>query len=132
VSGLDQLIQFASDGFAETNGIPMLPHEAVENARSALALTPSAFFEHFARRVAHEYDAEILSYEIADCAMNSLSSYCLSWYDVQLPSYAHEVYSAFDQGEFKHQGDDESVDPEVKYTRPQIRALVVRDSILGA
>jgi hypothetical protein len=130
LSGLNQLIHFAFNAFAE--GIPVLPHEEVESIRNALALSPSAFFDLFARRVAHEYDSERLSFEVSDCAMNSLSAYCLSRYDVDLPCYAQEVYFAFDQGEFRHQGDNESVDPEAKYTRPSIRSLVVRDRILGA
>lgn len=132
MSGLDQLIRFAFDGFAESNGIPVLPHEKVEGVRSVLAISPNAFFDHFARRIAHEYDAKQLSFAVADCAMNSLSAYCLSQYDVQLPCYAQEVYLAFDHGEFRHQGDEDSVDPEAKYTRPQIRSLVTRDCILGA
>jgi hypothetical protein len=130
VSDLDQLIHFAFDGFAE--GIPVLPHEEVERVRNTLALSPGALFDLFARRIAHEYDSERLSFEVSDCAMNSLSAYCLSQYDVDLPCYAQEVYFAFDQGEFRHQGDNESVDPEATYTRPRIRSLVVRDQILGA
>jgi hypothetical protein len=130
VSGLDQLIHLAFDGFAA--GIPVLPHQDVESVRNALALSPNAFFDLFARRIAHEYDSERLSFEVADCAMNSLSAYCLSQYDVDLPCFAQEVYCAFDQGEFRHQDDDESVDPETKYTRPTIRSLVIRDRILGA
>ncbi|MBI3711485.1 MAG: hypothetical protein HY253_00760 [Burkholderiales bacterium] len=130
VSDLDQLIRFAFDGFV--GGIPVLPHEKVESVRRTLALSPSAFFDMFARRVAHEYDLEELSFEVADCAMNSLSGYCLSQYDVDLPSFAKEVYFAFDQGEFRHQGDHDAIDPEAKYTRPRIRSLVVRDQILGA
>jgi hypothetical protein len=64
--------------------------------------------------------------------MNSLSAYCLSQHDVDLVCFAQEVYLAFDQGEFKHQGDNESIDPESKYTRHRIRSLVIRDRILGA
>lgn len=125
---LDQLIRFAYQGFSQDRAIPILPHEDVESVRQSLALTPSAFFDCFARRVAHEYFAEKLTFEIADCAMNSLDGYCLAQYDVTLPSYANDVYLAFDKGERRLPGDD---NPEIKYTRPEIQALVVRDRILG-
>lgn len=132
VADFDHLIRFAFDEFEKTRGIPMLPHKEVERVRRELSLGPGAFFDRFAQRIAHDYHSEKLSFEVADCAMNSLSSYCLSQYEVSLPSYAQEVYFAFDAGEFRHQGDCDSVDPEAKYTRPQIRAIVIRDHILGA
>ena len=132
MSDLDQLIQFAHATFSEAGGIPLLPHDAFETTRRAFGMTVSDFLDHFARRVAHQYFEGDLTFEVADCALNSLSSYCLSQHEVMLPSYANDVYRAFDQGEFIHAGDEVGIDPEVKYTTPQIRAIVVRDRILGA
>lgn len=132
MSDLDQLIQFAHEAFSARGGIPPLPHDAFEATRRDSGMTVSDFLDRFARRVAHQYFEGDLSFEVADCAINSLSSYCLSQYEVILPSYANDVYLAFDQGEFIHAGDEVGSDPEVKYTKSQIRAIVVRDQILGA
>ena len=130
MSRLDDLIRFAYNNFS--GGIPRLPHVEVERVRATMNLSPGAFFDCFARRVAHEYFAENITFEVADCAMNSVDAYCLAQYDVTLPSYARDVYYAFDQGEFKHPKDGASVDPEVKYTKSEIQAIVVRDHVLGA
>ncbi|MES2325466.1 MAG: hypothetical protein V4633_24720 [Pseudomonadota bacterium] len=132
MSDLDLLIQFAHEAYSATGGIPPLPHDAFEATRRAFGMTVSDFLDHFARQVAHQYFEDALSFEVADCALNSLSSYCLSQHEVMLPSYANDVYHAFDQGEFIHAGDEVGSDPEVKYTKSQIRAIVVRDRILGA
>ena len=129
MSPLDALIRFGYDNFS--SGVPALPHFEVEEFRARANLSPGAFFDCFARRVAHDYFAAKMSFEVADIAMTSLNSYCLFQYDVSLPSYAQDVYVAFDQGEFKHTEDDASVDPEMKYTRPEIQALAIRDQILG-
>ena len=131
MSNLDQLIHYAYEGFSQTAGIPELPQEAFETVRRALTMEVGDFMDHFARRVAHQYFASNLSYEVADCALNSLSMYCLSHYDVNLPSYADDVYHAFDQGEYVHANDEAGTDPEIKYTKPAIFALVTRDRILG-
>lgn len=127
----DQLILFAHNGFSATGGIPPLRHDDVEAARRVFGKSVSEFLNHFARRVAHQYFAGKLSFEVADCAMNSLQSYCLSQYDATLPRYANEVYTAFDQGEHVHAGDAADTDSEAKYTRPQIQDIVTRDRILG-
>jgi hypothetical protein len=49
---------------------------------------------------------------------------------VSLPSYAADVYHAFDEGEYRHESDGTDVDPEEKYTRPAIQSIVVRDQVL--
>lgn len=126
---MDELIQLASSG---SEGIPIFPHEKIESFRNTLKLTPSDFFDYFARQVAHDYLSNKLSFIAADCAMNSLFHYCLAQYDVTLPSYAHDVYLAFDEGEFKHVEDDDLTDTEIKYTKPRIQSIVIRDVILGA
>ena len=128
---LDQLILFAHIGFSATGRIPPLRHEDVEAARRLFGKSVSEFLDHFARRVAHQYFAGKLSFEVADCAMNSLQSYCLSQYDAMLPSYANVVYAAFDQGEHVHAGDAGDTDSDAKYTRPQIQDILTRDRILG-
>ncbi|MBL8523972.1 MAG: hypothetical protein JNN20_09805 [Betaproteobacteria bacterium] len=131
MSGFDYLIQMPFVELSRQGGVPPLPHQEVERIRCEQSLSPSEFLNTFARHVAHDYLAEKLSFEVADVAMNSLSAYALKQYDVRLPSYAWEVYLAFDQGEFRHPEDDDLIDPEEKYTRPEIQSIVVRDQILG-
>ncbi|WP_057262513.1 hypothetical protein [Duganella sp. Root1480D1] len=131
MSSLVQLIHFAHEAFSKSGGIPPLHHDAFEAVRCAAGMTVSDFMDHFARCVAHRYHDGELEYEVADCALNSLNSYCLSQHQVMLPSYANDVYLAFDQGEYMHADDDVGTDPEAKYTKPQIQAIVTRDRILG-
>jgi hypothetical protein len=131
MSNLDQLINFGHEAFSESRRIPPLPHDAFEATRRASGMTVSDFLDYFSRRVAHQYFDGDLSFEVADCALNSLSAYC-SQLDVMLPSYANDVYLAFDQGEYKHADDEVGTDPEVKYTKSQIREIVMRDRKLGA
>lgn len=129
---LDKLIQSASETEASKRVIRVLSHDHVEACRNVFRLSPDRFFDSFARRVAHEYWVQNLSFEAADTAMNALHAYVGARYDVRLPAYAGEVFAAFDQGEFHHKEDDESVDPEEKYTKPEIRSIVLRDEVLGA
>jgi hypothetical protein len=132
MTNLDQLIQFAFENFSKSGRIPLLPHDAFEASRCELDMNVSDFLDQFSRRVAHQYFDGNLSFEVADCAMNSLNSYCLFRYDVSLPSYADGVYLAFDQGEYNHSGDDVGTDPEVKYTKQEIKEIVTRDCVLRA
>ncbi len=131
MSALDDLILSGFGACSKTGGIPPLRHDEVERFMAESSLSPGQFFDAFARRVAHQYWSEKLAFEIADAAMNSLHSYALGQYDVRLPGYAWEVFLAFDQGEFHHREDDDSVCPEEKYTKTEIHSIVIRDQILG-
>lgn len=128
---IDELIFHVYKVYSDTAAISPFPHEDLEAARSVSGLSMSDFLDSIARRVAQQYHAEILSFEAADCAINSLSAYCLSQHEVMLPSYANDVYNAFDRGEYRHAEDGVNEDPEIKYTKPQIQAIVARDRILG-
>lgn len=128
---LDALICNCAKQEGGRAAVRSLNHDAVERVRNAANLPVSAFLDAFARRVAHEYADGRLSFEVADAAMNALNVYVLHQYNVTLPSYAEDVYSAFDAGEFRHNGDDVDVDPEEKYTRPEIASLVNRDRSRG-
>ncbi len=94
-------------------------------------LTIAAFCDQFSRYIAHHYHAGQLDFSVADTAMNALHAYVGNTYDVRLPSYAWEVFMAFDDGEHYHAHDLAGTDPEVKYTRAQIASLVIRESVLG-
>lgn len=128
---LDRLILSASRPDEDPVRVHPLDHASVEDVRRMLGLGPGAFFDHFARRVALAFDAGEIGFVQADAAMNALDAYCLDHYDVTLPPYAREVYGAFDEGEYRHDGDDAGVDPVEKYTRPAIRDILARDHSLG-
>lgn len=85
-----------------------------------------AFCDIFSRRVAHEYAAGRLSFDVADAAMNRLWAYAYLGDEAFIPAYAREVFEAFDEGEFHHACDPPGTDPEQKYTRPLILELVAR------
>ena len=127
---LDVLIQNCAKEEEGRTGIRSLRHDELERVRVVGNVSASDFLDEFARRVAHEYHDGRLSFEVADASMNALNAYVLHQYDVTLPSYAEDVYDAFDAGEYQHGGDDFAVDPEEKYTRPMIASLVIRDRIL--
>jgi hypothetical protein len=82
----------------------------------------------FAERVASEYLASRLSFEAADRAMNRLYTFSYVDKDRGMPRLAWEVFDAFDEGEYQHNGDPEDTDPEVKYTKPKIEQIVARVS----
>lgn len=130
VAELDELIKLAEIECSRRSVIAPLPRAAVERLRSGEELSPMDFCDSFARRVAHEYAENNLSFSTADAAMNALHVYVSNEFDVRLPSYAWEVFLAFDEGEYRHAGDPEGIDPEQKYTRPAISSIVVRDQIL--
>ena len=128
---LDALMNLVVSEFRNRRVVIPLPHDEVERIRTTRNISDGDFFDLFARRVAHEYEAGRLVFEVADVAMNSLYGYVTNHYDVILPSYALEVFVAFDDGEHHHHDDPAGTDPEEKYTKPQIHSIVVRDRILG-
>jgi hypothetical protein len=86
--------------------------------------------EHF---VAKQYFTDQLQFDEADKIMNAAWSLCVSedyWadHDRTVPEATREVFEAFDAGEYSHAGDDPSVDPEVKYTKPLIAAFLASHS----
>lgn len=85
------------------------------------------FCDAFSRRVAHECAASRLSFEVGDAAMNRLFAFAYLGTDNILPEYSWDVFLAFDDGEYAHREDADDVDPEIKYTRPQINEIVARD-----
>lgn len=85
------------------------------------------FCDAFSRRVAHEYAAGRLSFEVADAAVNRLYFYGFHGEGNVFPEYSWDVYLAFDDGEWHRPGDPDTTDPELKYTRPQIIEIVARD-----
>ena len=118
---LDQLIRAcSSQPIAEANA---------DAIRFETGWSREHFCDEFSRRVAHGYATGRFSYHIADAAMNRLYAFGYGNESGTLPAYSWEVYRAFDDGEYRHYGDVEEVDPEQKYTRPQILAILARNGL---
>ena len=80
----------------------------------------------FSERVARRYLAGELNFTEADQAANWLfaHSYVSEGCPGEMPEIARRVFEAFDSGEFSHPGDSTDIDPERKYTLPQIREII--------
>ena len=80
----------------------------------------------FSKRVAKRYVFGDLDFESADRAMNWLFgySYALGESPGEMPDLARDIYEAFDEGEYLHEGDSYGDDPEAKYTLPKLREIV--------
>jgi hypothetical protein len=74
--------------------------------------------------LARRYDAGEMTFAESDRAANSLHSWSMLKRDRLLPEPAYQVFLAFDEGEYRHNGDANDVDPEAKYTRPMIKELL--------
>jgi hypothetical protein len=74
--------------------------------------------------VARRYSAGDMNFHDCDRIVNSLHSWSITKRDRLLPETAHKVFLAFDEGEYRHRGDDHEVDAEAKYTRPMIAELL--------
>jgi hypothetical protein len=125
---LDDIIRSLSLHYEE--GIPPLSDERVKSYCAKHELTIYDFCQLFARRVASQYLSGILDFTTADVAMNSIENYVLGTYEVTLPSFAYDVYLAFDQGEYRHKGDADTVDSAEKYTKPRLQALFTLERVL--
>jgi hypothetical protein len=84
------------------------------------------FCLQFSERVARSYLAGELTFTQADQAANWLfaHSYVSENCPGEMPIFARQIFEAFDNGEYYHDGDSRDVDPESKYTRPQVQQLL--------
>jgi hypothetical protein len=117
---LDRIIVDCSDG---------LPLSSIF-ADEAVTVAHDEFCRAFAQRVAAQYFAGAINFRIANAAMNRLFEYCYGDVDRGMPAIAHGVYDAFDAGEYRHAGDAPDVDPELRYTRPRVAAILAAMSVL--
>ena len=86
---------------------------AVESALNSLAL-----------EVARRYASGALGFPECDAVMNNLHSWSLFNRERLLPDQAHQVFLAFDEGEYRHPEDGADVDTEEKYTRSMIMDIL--------
>jgi len=114
---LDQLI------FECEDGVGAVTETRVDAICSSEGISRDAFFEAFARRIAHAFVADEISYDLAQSAINNVFSFAA----MILPPYAMRVHQAIDEGEYLHKGDLEGTDTIDKYTRPLMVAIVSED-----
>ncbi|WP_153912778.1 hypothetical protein [Shewanella sp. TC10] len=101
---------------------------AVEFAKSK-SMTLVEFVNLFAITLAKGYKEQVYDFEFSDSAANWLFGFLtedvfLSSNNNALPSPAYDVYLAFDEGEYHHDGDSDEVVAEEKYTKPQIDQIL--------
>jgi len=77
----------------------------------------NAFCESFTKEVAQRYLDNLLEFDKADCAINSLSA----WAPLETFSeFSWTIYRAFDEGEYLHPGQLAGTNEEL-YTKPMLR-----------
>jgi hypothetical protein len=101
-----------------------LTEEAI--APFLVGMSREEFCDIFSERVAHEYAADRIPFDVADAAMNRLFAFAYLGDEDFLPPFSREVFEAFDDGEYRHSDDPPDTDPVQKYTRPQILEIVSR------
>jgi len=62
-------------------------------------------YDAFALDVAEKYSTGVYSWHHGDDAMNSLFTYAHALSDSGLPAFAFDVYCAFDEGEYRPEGE---------------------------
>ncbi|GAB2528969.1 hypothetical protein [Microbulbifer agarilyticus] len=92
-------------------------------------LSLDEFAHEFSRDIAQNYWDGLYDYSFCNGAMNWLYGFLtdpayLESNDNTISEFPLEVYLAFDAGEYRHSGDDESVDPICKYTDPAIEKVL--------
>jgi hypothetical protein len=113
---------------AEINSLELSELEAYANS-AQLSLADCC--DTIALHVAREFLNGRIEFSQGDGIMNSLFSLATSpdfFYQNArvIPPILFDIYLAFDAGEFVHAGDSKDIDPQVKYTKPMILAVLER------
>ncbi|HEY7640591.1 MAG TPA: hypothetical protein VH814_12780 [Steroidobacteraceae bacterium] len=112
---LDEAITLSADRDLSVEEVKMLLSSSATSSEVAL----NALSIDVARR----YMSDRLSFQLADSLMNALWAFTVEHED-RIPSLLYSVYEAFDAGEYHHREDAPEIDPEKKYTRPQISQIL--------
>jgi hypothetical protein len=96
----------------------------IDAYRLAEGLGVEAALNSIAIHLAKRYEARELDFAAGDKIAMGLHSWNLLERDCLLPDPAYQVFLAFDEGEYRHNGDADDVNPEDKYTRPMIREIL--------
>ena len=115
----------AANDFSEWQA---LARSRAEEIRQRSGLTFNDLLDAVALRVAREYAAGRMSFTEGDLVANGLWQLFLFREPPpeSIPDVMWNVYLAFDAGEFLDPGEPPGTDPEEKYTRPQIEAVVAQ------
>jgi hypothetical protein len=85
-------------------------------------------FDALGLEIARRYHSGLISFYEADCSINTMFSamchglFFTDYFDST--RLAFRVFAAFDEGEYVHRSDEDSVDPVKKYTDPSIELIV--------
>ncbi len=94
-----------------------------------LKLSSSDFLNQIGLEIAKRYHAKELSFEFCNSLINYLwgdmLELTLEEKSFQWPSVFHDVYEAFDAGEFRRSS-DKTDDPITEFTNPEIASIVER------
>jgi hypothetical protein len=104
---LDDLIKTASSN-------QPLDSADVEGTAQQLALSVGEVLDLFARTVASRYLRGEYAYGLADMAMVQLFTFAYNVTDLGLSDFAWEVFYAFDEGEYIHEGEPLEQQGEVR------------------
>ena len=107
------------------NGASPTPRRELVALMAETGSSKERLWEAVAGELALGFSEDTLSYNFCD----DLANLMFGWLDDDsnwpgVPDFFMRVYLAFDAGEYRHRGDAEDVDPEVKYTRPLIAEIV--------
>lgn len=87
--------------------------------------TLESLLDDISLSVARRYLAGQIDFRYADAVMNGLFHVMILAHPTKIASdTAWSIYLAFDDGEWRHSGDSERIDPVEKYTRPQLVMIV--------
>lgn len=108
----------------------IIPYSLLTRCAIEAGAPANELLNELACYVAEQYNSRALSYNEADTIMNSVWGISTSpefWaaYDSTIPHLVHQVYEAFDAGEYHHPQDAKDVDPVLKYTNPLIVQFLV-------
>jgi hypothetical protein len=117
--GLDDLIETAS------SNRPLALADVEATARQVGLAVPDVL-DLFARTVAMRYLKGDYSYGHADMAMNQLFGFAHAVSGVGLPEFAWQVFGAFDEGEYIHDGE-----PPEQQGESRTRELLGRIGLLS-
>ena len=116
----DAIRQLVEACIKEEHRNPLWP-DGIERFCATHSMTADQVADRFAMHVALEFAGGSLSYRDGDAAMNAL----FGAYE-GLQGFGWEIFLAFDEGEFHHQGDSEDALPWQKYTLPLIMEALAK------
>lgn len=124
-SWVEELLQLSADadGQVPGSGTDVLDEDLLAWP-GWLQLSLGEVFDLLAWLIATNLVDGKTTFNAADWLINGLES---RWSDFDLPEGGHmfqRIYQSIDAGEFRHSGDDASVDSVTKYTLPQLRACL--------